>query len=176
MPTQNFLPYLFLAAQKVQPLLFFPYSFFFVLISFFFPCSHTAAPYLLFDFLKATRRLKNSLPLIPTSPTPKERKALNTSLPLTPTGPAARNKSFFQIFSSSCSQLEAIVILALSLQESMSRIRGKSNHFNLLFILNLSDGCMNLYMYVLDFRHYWLAEYEESHCLCLHVLLDDRLR
>ena len=85
-------------------------------------------------------------------PTPKERKALNASLPLTPMGPIARNKSFFQIFSSSCSQFEARVILALSLQESVSRIKGKSNPFNLLFILNLSDGCMNLYMYVLDFR------------------------
>ena len=35
----------------------------------------------------------------------------------------------------------------------MSRVRGKSNPFNLLFILNLSDGYMNLYMDVLDFRN-----------------------
>ena len=81
--------------QKVQPLFFFPYSFFFVLISFFFLCSHTAAPYLLFDFLKETRRLKNSLPLIPTGPTPKEIKTLNSPLPFTPMGPTARKNASF---------------------------------------------------------------------------------
>ena len=62
-------------------------------------------------------------------PTPKERKTLNSSLPLTPTGLAARNKSFFQIFSSSCYQLEAKLIPALSFQESVSRVKGKSNPF-----------------------------------------------
>ena len=61
--------------------------------------------------------------------TPKERKTLNSSLPLTPTGLAARNKSFFQIFSSSCYQLEAKLIPALSFQESVSRVKGKSNPF-----------------------------------------------
>ena len=82
--------------QKVQPLFFFPYSFFFVLISFFFPCSYTTTPHLFFDFLKATRRLKKLSPsFIPTGPTPKERKSLNSSLPLTPTSPATRKKVSF---------------------------------------------------------------------------------
>nr|POF24401.1 hypothetical protein CFP56_40259 [Quercus suber] len=55
-------------------------------------------------------------------PTPKERKALNSPLPLTPTGLAA-TMSFFQSFSSSCSQLKARVILASSFQEPVSRER-----------------------------------------------------
>ena len=84
-------------------------------------------------------------------PTPKEIKTLNSPLPLTPTGPAT-TRSFFQFFLSSCSQLETKVILALSLQESMSRVKGKCNSFSLLSILNLSDSYMNLYMGVLEFR------------------------
>ena len=84
-------------------------------------------------------------------PTPKERKTLNSPLPLTPTGPTA-TRSFFQFFSISCSQLEARVIIALSLQESVSRVSRKCNSFSLLSILNLSDGYMNLYMGVLEFR------------------------
>ena len=35
---------------------------------------------------------------------------------------------------------------------------------------------MNLPMDMLDSRDYWLLEYELSYCLCLHVLLDDKLR
>ena len=54
-----------------------------------------------------------TLPLSYLQSNTKRKKALNSPLPFTPTGPAARNKSFFQIFSSSCSQLEARVILAL---------------------------------------------------------------
>ena len=111
----------------------------------------SAAPRLFFDFLKATRTIKNSLPLIPMDPTPKKRKTLNSPLPLTPTGLAA-TRSFFQFFSSNCSQLEARVILALSLQESVSRVSRKCNSFSLLSILNLSDGYMNLYMDVLESR------------------------
>ena len=109
------------------------------------------APHLFFDFLKATRTIKNSLPLIPTGPTPKERKTLNSPLPLTPTGPAT-TRGFFQFFSNFCSQFKARAILGLSLQEPVSRVRGKSNSFSLLSILNLSDGYMNLYMDVLESR------------------------
>ena len=76
-------------------------------------------------------------------PTPKERKTLNSPLPLTPMGPTA-TRGFFQFFSSFCSQFKARVILALSLQEPVSRVRGKSNSFSLLSILNLSDGYMIL--------------------------------
>ena len=78
----------------------------------------------------------------------KRRKAINSPFPLTPTSLVA-TRSFFQSFSSSCSQLKARVILALSLQEFVSRVRGNSNSFSLLSILNLSDGYMNLYMGVL---------------------------
>ena len=35
---------------------------------------------------------------------------------------------------------------------------------------------MNLYTGVLDSKDCWLPEYELSHCLCLHMLLDDRLK
>ena len=84
-------------------------------------------------------------------PTPKERKTLNSPLPLTPMGPTA-TRGFFQFFSSFCSQFKARVILALSLQEPVSRVSRKCNSFSLLSILNLSDGYMNLYMDVLESR------------------------
>ena len=47
-----------------------------------------------FYSFKATRIVKNTLPFIPTGPTPKERKTLNSPLPFTPTSPAATRISF----------------------------------------------------------------------------------
>ena len=70
---------------------------------------------------------RNSLPLIPTGPTSKER--LLTLLSLSHLQVQQQQGSFFQFFSSSCFQLKARVILALSLQEPVPRVRGKSNSF-----------------------------------------------
>ena len=47
-----------------------------------------------FYSFKATKIVKNTLPFIPTGPTPKERKTLNSPLSLTPTSPAATRVSF----------------------------------------------------------------------------------
>ena len=100
-------PYLSWLHQKL------PLSFFLCFFVFFLLCTYWLHFYLFFDFLKE-RRLKKLTPsFIPTVQHQKKEKNLNSSLAFTPTGPAVRNKSFLQIFSSSCSQLEARVILAL---------------------------------------------------------------
>ena len=149
-------PYLFWLHQKL-PWSFFLYFFFFLL------CSYWQHFYLFFDFLKE-RRLKKLTPsFIPIVQHLKKEK-LSTLFSLSHQRVQQQEGSFFQLFSSSCSQLEARVILALSLLESVSRVRGKCNSFSLLFILNLSDGYMILYMGVLDFKDCWLPKYELNHC------------
>ena len=113
----NFLPYLFFAAQKVQPLFFCPYSFFFVLISFFFPCSYTATPISSLTFSKQLEDSRNSLPLSYPRSNTKRKKSSQLFSPSHTYRSSSKEKCFFQFFSSFYSQFKARVILALSLQE-----------------------------------------------------------
>ena len=94
----------------------------------------------------------------------KRKKSSHLFTPFHTYGSNSKEKGFLQFFSSFCSQLKARVILTLSLQESMSRVRGKCNSFSLLFILNLSDSYTMLFMNVLDSRDCWLPKYELNHC------------